>query len=99
MRIRYGCELSIVVSQPTPASCLVDLHPDCRPNIIEETPLSISPLAPLSDEADAFGNRLRRFIALPGETTLKLSGTIADSGRPDARDPSLAVLPVNELPA
>jgi transglutaminase-like putative cysteine protease len=99
MRIKYGCELSIVVNAPTPVFCLVDVHPDRRRDIIEEAPLSGPPPLNISDEMDAFGNRLRRFIAPTGETSLKLSGTIADSGQPDARDPSLAVLAVNHLPA
>jgi hypothetical protein len=40
MLIRYGCELSVVVNQPTPSFCLVDIHHARRPDIIEESPLT-----------------------------------------------------------
>jgi len=99
MRIKYGCEISIVVDTPTPASCLVDIHPDRRADIVEEAPLAASPWAALSIDIDAFGNRMHRFVAPPGETTLKLSGIIADCGRPDPRDPTLAVPAVSDLPS
>jgi hypothetical protein len=86
MLIKYGCELSVVVAQPTPMFCLVDIHPDRRPDIIEEMPLTASPSLQLSNECDAFGNRLHRFTTLPGETSLSLRGVIADTGMPEPRD-------------
>lgn len=98
MLIKYGCELSICVASPTAVACLVDIHPDRRADIVEEAPLSINGSACLSDEHDVFGNRLRRFVAPTGETTVILSGTIFDSGNPDDRDPTLPILPVHELP-
>jgi transglutaminase-like putative cysteine protease len=98
MLIKYGCELSIVVNQPTPMFCLVDIHPDRRSDIIEETALAASTAIQLSDERDAFGNRLRRFTAPPGETALSLHGVIADSGVPEPRDLSARALSIAELP-
>jgi transglutaminase-like putative cysteine protease len=59
----------------------------------------MSPEASLTDERDVFGNRLRRFVAQPGETFLSLSGMISDTGIPEPRDPDLAALPIPELPA
>ena len=99
MFIKYGCALSVVVDCPTPTFCLVDIHPTRRGDIVSERGLAASPEVDLSDELDAFGNRLRRFIAPPGETTLALSGVIGDSGHPDERDANATILPVNELPA
>ena len=98
MRIRYGCELSVVVNQPTPSFCLVDIHPDRQPDIVEEAPLTAWPSVPFTDERDAFGNRLRRFTAPAGETVLRLSGIIADSGIPEVRDMTAPVVPVPHLP-
>jgi transglutaminase-like putative cysteine protease len=98
MRIRYGCELSIVVNQPTATSCLVDIHPDRRADIVEEFALGLDPHASLSDESDVFGNRLRRFVASAGETKLILSGIISDSGVGEPRDPHAAAIPVELLP-
>jgi hypothetical protein len=86
MFVKYGCELSIVVDHETPTVCRVDIHPDRRSHIHAETALHATPEVQLSDERDAFGNRLRRFIAPPGETALTLSGIIADGGVPEPRD-------------
>lgn len=98
MLIRYGCELSIFVNEPTPVLCLVDIHPERRPDIIEENTFRASPAVPISDERDVFGNRLRRLIASAGETVLRLSGYIADRGIPEVRDEVAPVLPVANLP-
>jgi transglutaminase-like putative cysteine protease len=98
MLIRYGCELSVVVNQPTPSFCLVDIHHARRPDIIEESPLTSWPHVPFTDERDTFGNRLRRFTAPAGEIGLRLSGIIADSGVPELRDMMAPVVPVQHLP-
>jgi hypothetical protein len=97
MLIKYGCELSIVVSQPMPSFCLVDIHHARRPDIIEESPLTSWPHVPFTDERDTFGNRLRRFIAPAGEIGLRLSGIIADSGVPEVRDMSASAVTVPHL--
>jgi transglutaminase-like putative cysteine protease len=98
MQIRYGCELSLVVHQPTPAFCLVDIHPDRRSDVMEEK-LVRCPDVPTSDERDTFGNRLRRFVAPAGETRLLLEGVIADTGMPEPRDATAAALAIELLPA
>jgi transglutaminase-like putative cysteine protease len=99
MLIKYGCDLSVEVAQPTSIFCLVDIHPDRRSDIVGETQLTASPSLALSDERDAFGNRLRRFKAPPGETSLSLSGVIADSGVAEPRDLTAPALPIADLPA
>ena len=98
MLIRYGCELSVVVEQPTPVFCLVDIHPDRRRDIIRETPFQASPALPLNTMRDAFGNVMQRAVLPAGEATVCLDGVIADPGLPDARDPAARALPVTELP-
>ena len=99
MLIRYGCELSVIVDRPTPAFCLVDVHPDRRADLMRETPLRASPVLPLKTMNDAFGNVMKRTLLPPGETTLILDGVIADPGLPDARKAAARALPVMELPA
>jgi transglutaminase-like putative cysteine protease len=98
MLIRYGCELSVVVERPTPVFCLVDIHPDRRKDIVEETSLRASPSVPMETIEDAFGNVMRRTVLPAGETSLSLDGVIADPGLPDARVPDACALPVTELP-
>ena len=98
MRIRYGCELSIVVKQPTATSCLIDIHPERRPDVLDERALAIQPDVALSNERDPFGNRLHRFVAPAGESILTLSGIISDSGVGEPRNPHAAAVPVERLP-
>ena len=98
MRIRYGCKITFRVDIPTPTVCLVDLRPERRAEAHEDVPFTTSPAQLLKTERDAFGNIVRRFIAQPGETTLKLAGTVDDSGLPDARDPEAARLSIANLP-
>jgi transglutaminase-like putative cysteine protease len=98
MRIRYGCEMGLAVSQPTPAFCLVDIHPERRHDILEEQALHTDPSLPLRAGYDAFGNIMQRCLLPPGETVLHLSGLVRDSGELDQRDTmALAVAPL-ELP-
>jgi transglutaminase-like putative cysteine protease len=99
MLIKYGCELSLVVHRPTTAFCLVDIHPERRGDVVEEIELSSAPSVAISDERDAFGNRLRRLIVPAGETRLFLEGLIADSGIPEPRRPSAAAPAIETLPA
>ena len=99
MLIRYGCELSLVVDRPTPAFCLVDIHPDRRAHIVEEQPLCAVPQLGLRVGHDAFGNIQQRCLLPVGETTLLLSGTIRDDGQLDARDENAIAAPVMDLPA
>lgn len=99
MRIRYGCELTIRVEMPTPTVCLVDLRSERRPDAREDIPFTTNPAYRVKTDQDAFGNIMRRFVAQPGQTTLKLAGTIEDSGALDARDPEALRLPVATLPA
>lgn len=98
MRIHYGCEISISVEAPTPTFCMVDIHPDRRGDIIAETPLATKPAANFSLVYDVFGNLVRRFMAPAGKTTLRLNGTINDSGLMDRRDTGAAAVPLCDLP-
>lgn len=98
MRIRYGCDLSIVVAAHTPALCLVDVHPERRPDILDEQNFSVEPGSKVHSSIDVAGNLMRRFVVMPGETRLRLSGTINDSGKLDERDPHARAVPVCELP-
>lgn len=98
MRIEFGCELSLIVMEPTPAFCLLDIHPERQGDVLDERSLVAPPQVALSDERDAFGNRLRRFMAPAGETMLSRHGVIADSGVPEPRDAKAAVLGIDKLP-
>jgi len=97
MLIRYGCELSVSVQAPTPAYCLVDVHPDRRSDIVDEAPFQTSPNTMPMAQTDTFGNIMQRCVLQPGETHLLLSGMISDSGLSDGRVPDAKATPVIAL--
>ena len=98
MRIRYGCELGLLVNQPTPAFCLVDLHPERRQDVLDEQPLRAEPVLPFRTGYDAFGNIMQRCLLPAGETLLRLSGVVRDSGELDSRDIAAPCLAPLDLP-
>jgi transglutaminase-like putative cysteine protease len=99
MLIRFGYELRVAVTQPTPCVCLLDVHPDRRDDIRREYPFSLRPHSIASTKyLDGFGNICRRFVAPAGETTMRGDGIILDSGAPDAVAPTAQEIPVPKLP-
>jgi transglutaminase-like putative cysteine protease len=98
MLINYGCEIGISVPRATPLICLLDVHPDRRSDIISEAPFHASPQTPTMMYLDGFGNQCRRLMVPPGDITLRLDGTIVDSGLPDVVDRDAREVPVELLP-
>ena len=98
MLINYGCEIGISVPKATPLICTLDVHPERRRDISSEAPFHTLPAAPSMMYLDGFGNQCRRLMAPAGDITLRLDGTIADSGRPDAFAPEAREVPVELLP-
>jgi transglutaminase-like putative cysteine protease len=98
MLIRYGCELSLSVAQPTACYVLVDIHPDRRADILHEDGFETLPRLPLDTKRDAFGNIVQRLMLPAGETKLMLSGVVRDRGQPDDRDCDAPILSVVDLP-
>jgi hypothetical protein len=95
MLIRYGCELSLILEQPTPAFFRVDIHPDRRGDIIEERVLQAGSALPLRI-GYSFGNILQRCVLPAGETAIALAGLVRDDGLPDARDATALAQPVQD---
>jgi transglutaminase-like putative cysteine protease len=98
MLIRYGYHITIEVSQTTPIVTLLDVHPDRRSDIVEETDLTIEPAGRVHSYLDGFGNLCRRVTAEPGTFSLSSTGLIRDSGEPDPVMPDAEQVPVAELP-
>jgi transglutaminase-like putative cysteine protease len=96
MLIRYGCELSLTVVQPTACYVLVDIHPDRRADIVREDGFATLPCLPLDTKRDAFGNIVQRLMLPAGETKLTLSGVVRD--RPNGCDRDAPILSVIDLP-
>jgi transglutaminase-like putative cysteine protease len=98
MLINYGCEIGISVPRATPLICLLDVHPERRKDISSEAPFTTFPPTQAMMYLDAFGNQSRRLMVRPGEITLRLDGTILDSGKPDEVAPDAREVPIEMLP-
>jgi transglutaminase-like putative cysteine protease len=98
MFINYGCEIAITVAKPTPLICLLDVHPERRNDICVEAPFDSTPAVPSMTYLDGFGNRCRRLMAPGGDITLRLDGTIMDSGRHEPVAPAACEVAVERLP-
>jgi transglutaminase-like putative cysteine protease len=98
MLINYGYEIGISVPRATPLICLLDIHPERRKDISSEAPFQTLPQTPSMMYLDSFGNYCRRLMVQPGEITLRLNGTILDSGKPEEVAPNAREVPVEMLP-
>lgn len=98
MLINYGCEIAISVPRATPLISLLDVHPERRKDIISEAPFQALPATPTIMYLDGFGNQCRRLMAPAGEITLRLDGSIVDSGKPDEVARAAREVPVELLP-
>ena len=98
MLINYGCEIGISVPRATPLICLLDVHPERRKDISSEAPFKTRPPTQAMMYLDGFGNQCRRLMVPSGNITLRLDGTILDSGKPDEVAPDAREVPVEMLP-
>jgi len=98
MLINYGYEITIAVAMPTPIVCLLDVHPEYHAQIQAETPFGSLPIVGTSTYIDTFGNQCRRLLALPGDLTFTIDGTIANSGRKEPVVLGASEVPVERLP-
>lgn len=98
MLINYGFEIAISVPRATPLICLLDVHPERRLDIASEAPFCAGASIPSTTYLDGFGNQCRRLMAPAGDLTMRIHGTIADSGKPDEVNPSAREVPVDHLP-
>ena len=98
MLIRYGFPLSIHVSQPTPVLARLDVHPDRRNDIVNESPLRVGGIEAPAVMTDLHGNLCRRLTVLPGETTFALCGLIEDPGTCEPQLSGETAWSVSDLP-
>jgi transglutaminase-like putative cysteine protease len=103
MRIRYGFNIKIDVTQPITLLTAMDVEPARRSDIVHERPLLTGSVGHVEGYTDSFGNLCRRISAAPGTVSLSLDGVIQDSGEPDPVAPDaeqidVAKLPVETLP-
>jgi transglutaminase-like putative cysteine protease len=98
MRIRYGFNIKIDISQPMTLLTAMDVEQARRGDIVHERPLMTGSVNHVERFTDSFGNPCRRIQALPGTVSLSLEGVIQDSGKPDPVVPDAEQIDVSQLP-
>jgi transglutaminase-like putative cysteine protease len=98
MLINYGFEIAISVPRATPIICMLDVHPERRQDVTVESPFQFDPATPAMTYLDGFGNQCRRLMAPPGDISMRISGTVVDSGRYDDTNFAAREVPVQQLP-
>jgi transglutaminase-like putative cysteine protease len=99
MRIRYGFEIEIDISQPTHIITLMDVAHERRVDVLEERPLSVTSGSIAELYTDAFGNTCRRIQGFPGTVRIVSDGIIHDDGTLDPSNPTAPETPIAELPS
>lgn len=102
MRIQYGFDISLEITQRTPLVVRMDVHDDRRKDVVREKADGLL-INNAPTERDLHGNLIRRLVLWPGNARLALNGEIYDTGLHEAQigcepqtDP--AVLPTACLP-
>ena len=98
MLIRFGYEIAFDCPAPTPFVCRMDIFPTLASSLQACTPFAASPRLPSTLFVDCFGNRVRRFTAPAGRTTIWSSGVAEVDGAPDPIVADAAEIPVQDLP-
>jgi len=98
MLIRYGYDITVTCTAPTPMVCLLNAHADRMQDIRQAEELVTTPFVPSRTYVDLYGNLCRRFTAPAGDLALWADGTIEDSGRHDEAFPDAREVPVADLP-
>jgi transglutaminase-like putative cysteine protease len=98
MQIRYGFRLSFDAPQETTVLARLDVHPDRRGDILDESQLLLSGQMAPEPFLDVHGNLCRRFVAPPGRSALEITGVISDPGTYEPQMSVEPLTPVAELP-
>jgi transglutaminase-like putative cysteine protease len=98
MLIRYGYDIAITCTEPTPMVCLLGVHPERAADVRSVAQMVTRPEVAITTYRDLYGNLCRRLVAPPGDFTLAEDGTIEDHGEPDPVDWDAAEISVADLP-
>jgi transglutaminase-like putative cysteine protease len=98
MLIRFGHEITVACTRPTPMVCLVAPRPERWGDLLQPEVVTTTPMTPIHTYLDMFGNHCRRFVAPEGTFTFASDGTLRDSGWADPVAPDAAEVPIAMLP-
>jgi len=98
MLIRYGYDITVNCSQPTPIVCFLSVHEDWAARLRSEEKLVTRPEVATTIYRDLFGNAALRFVAPAGDISIWGDGTVEDDGTPDPIFLDAIEIPVEDLP-
>jgi transglutaminase-like putative cysteine protease len=109
MLIKSDFDIQFQLIQPTAIVSMLHLHPSLERHVrqgnvlvIERLGSGVAPgygeLIGTQDFHDSFGNRCSRFVAPAGHLRLSGTSTIDVHGMPEAVNPTLQQVPIQELP-
>ncbi|WP_291987109.1 transglutaminase family protein [Luteitalea sp.] len=98
MLIRLGYDIALSFLAPAPVTALLSVHPSRYADLREPDVVTTTPVVPIEQFFDLFGNRMSRFVAPAGEIRLQGRTLIEDTGLPDAVHWGAREIPVERLP-
>jgi transglutaminase-like putative cysteine protease len=98
MKIRYGFDVALELSQPTTILAMMDVHSDFRDRIADETALEVAPAVGIERIIDGDGNVLRRLSAPAGSVSLRLEGVFRSDGQEEEVDAAAEAVAASNLP-
>ena len=98
MLIRAGYEIHFETASPTPMMAMLSIHPSRQKDLRTPQQIETSPVIPIYNYEDGFGNICTRLTVPAGGVTLSADFVIEDSGLEDARAPDIPPTPVEQLP-
>jgi transglutaminase-like putative cysteine protease len=98
MLIRYGYDIAVSCPASTPMMCFLTVHDERAADVRSPEKVITTPEVAIATYRDSFGNIGLRFVAPPGDFSIRGEGLIEDDGELDAVDWSAAELPVEALP-
>lgn len=98
MLIRAGYEIHFETASPTPMMAMLSIHPSRQKDLRTPQQIETSPVIPIYNYEDGFGNICTRLTVPTGGVTLSADFVIEDSGLEDVRAPDVPPTPVEQLP-
>lgn len=98
MLIRAGYEIRFETASPTPMMAMLSIHPSRQKDLQTPQQIATSPVIPVYNYEDSFGNICTRLTVPSGGVTLSADFIIEDKGLPDARAPDALPTPVEDIP-
>jgi transglutaminase-like putative cysteine protease len=98
MKTRIAFDFVYEFVAPTPMVLMLNVHPSRAIDLIKPDQLRVSPTVPLTRYQDGFGNVCTRLVAPAGQLAISTDAIVADSGLPDAVDPTARQHEIAELP-